>query len=247
MGHFTKAANCALVAAAILFWADAPSAFISKHHKTITDVALRDTALTRTINGHLLRFSRGAINEIIKANVDQDAGLIPCALGRSPSAPFGDSANHFDSEGLNVASQRVMERLDEANKALRRSPPQGSEARRYLGQVLHAIQDYYAHSNWVETQTGLDSRLGTSSFAAVSLATATCQPSPNTGDYVPFQGYTSGYWFGCDGKNDALLPPGKCYHGSNVFGYAGTNKDDTMDGVPGIMVSGTILGRTRTG
>jgi hypothetical protein len=93
--------------------------------------------------------------------------------------------------------------------------PDGREARRLLGQVLHGAQDYYAHTNWVDTNIfGVpDGRLALESFSAVPLATATCQAPPNTGMYVPFTGYTSGYWFGCSGKDDARLPAGKCYHG----------------------------------
>ena len=64
-----------------------------------------------------------------------------------------------------------------------------------------------------------------SSFSAVPLQTQTCEPPPNTDSYLLFQGLTSGYWFGCDGDNDALLPPGKCYHGWLLT--PGTNNDDT--------------------
>jgi hypothetical protein len=203
-------------------------AFKSKHHWDVTTEVLQEATLFRTINGHLLRFQRGAIIEIGNADVDQDDGVASkCLLGIG--GPFSDSSNHFDSEDFLDASTKVVDRLDNAARALIRPTPNGASARRSLGQLLHGVQDYYAHSNWVETMPGTDDRLGTLSFGAVGKSVQTCQAPPNTGTYVPFVGFTSGYWFGCGGKDDAQLPPGKCYHGYTGPGaedHAGTNKDD---------------------
>ena len=139
-------------------------AFNSQHHRNVTREVLQEATLTRTIDGHTLRFQPQAINEIIKANVDQDDGVLRCGFGLSPGGPFADSSNHFDSEDLNAASTRARTRLNDAVKALMRPSPDGASARRLLGQVLHGAQDYYAHSNWVETQSGTDNRLAVSSF-----------------------------------------------------------------------------------
>jgi von Willebrand factor A domain-containing protein 7 len=215
------------LAACGLFFAPALSGFNSTNHINITREVLGEITLTRTIDGHILRFQPQAIQEIIKADVDQDDGVMRCALGMSPGGAFADSSNHFDSEDLSGASERARTRLNDAVKALLRPSPDGTNARRLLGQVLHGVQDYYAHSNWVETQSGTDNRLAVSTFSAVGQSVQTCEAPPNTGTYVPFVGLTSGYWFGCDGRDDSQLPAGKCYHGLELpgFSYAGTNKD----------------------
>jgi von Willebrand factor A domain-containing protein 7 len=216
----------ALIGAWMVLLAPAISGFKSNHHENITREVLGE--VTRVIDGHTLKFQPQAVKEIVKANVDQDEGAVRCGFGFSPGGPFADSANHFDSEDLNNASSRARTRFDDAVKALMRPSPDGGSARRMLGQVLHGAQDYYAHSNWVETQSGTDSRLSVSTFSAVGREVQTCELPPNTGTYVSFVGLTSGYWFGCTGKDDSQLPTGKCYHGLVGFGenYAGTNKDD---------------------
>lgn len=121
-------------------------AFKSKHHWDVTTEVLQEATLFRTINGHLLRFQPGAIIEIGNADVDQDDGIASkCLLGIG--GPFSDSSNHFDSEELLDASTKVVTRVNDAAKVLMWPTPNGSGARRRLGQALHGIQDYYAHSN----------------------------------------------------------------------------------------------------
>lgn len=214
----------AVLAALVLLAPGLPTAFEPRYHTDITREVLGETGMTRTIQGHVLRFSPSAVREIIRADVDQDNGFIQCVLGL-PSGPFADSANHFDSEALTAASGRLVGRLQSAAAQLTKTRPDGAEARKSLGQILHGVQDYYAHTNWVDTQSGPDARLGSSVLSAVGPEIRTCGDPPNTGTYVPFAGLTSGYWFGCFGEG--ALPPGKCYHGSDRFPivHAGTNHD----------------------
>jgi hypothetical protein len=218
----------ALLSSLILFTSSL-SAFNPAHHENITREVLAD--VSRTIEGHVLRFSDKAIDEIVRANTGQDDGWASCfnPFVRAPGGPFVDSRNHFDSENLADASSLLRDRLDEARGMLRASHPEGAEARKRLGAVLHAAQDYYAHSNWAERHTAdVDNRLAVVSFGPVALNVPTCEAPPRTGTYVPGAGPTSGYWFGCFGQDDSRLPAGKCYHGLNRDGinYAGTNKDD---------------------
>src|SRR2546422_1473552 len=198
-------------------------AFKPRYHGDFTRQVLGDT--TRTIEGHTLRFTARAIEQIITNNQNQDDGW--CLVG-SPSPPLSVSANHFDGEDLSGGSALLRRRLDDARSLLTQTRADGEGARRLLGQALHGVQDYYAHSNRAESTGSADDRLGVSTFSAVGRGVATCQAPPNAGTYVTFSGLTSGYWFGCSGQDDSQLPAGKCYHGLEGFpgmNHSGTNKD----------------------
>lgn len=206
-------------------------AFKSQYHGGITREVLREPALTRTIAGHVLRFQRAAIQQIVLSDIDQDEGALRCSVFMEPGGAFADSSNHFVSEDFNTASKRARDRFNDAVQALMKPSPDGRTARRNLGWVLHGAQDYYSHSNWIDLNPGTtDARLAVSLFSAVDLSTPTCQAPPNTGTYVAgLTGLTSGYYFSCGGKDDTRLPPGKCYHGFSGPPYEdheGTNKDD---------------------
>src|SRR2546427_6325080 len=194
-----------------------------RSHGDITRQILR--GVSRTIDGHTLRFTSRAIDQIVENNTNQDNGW--CMTG-SPSPPFSVSGNHFDGEDLQGGSSLLVQRINDARSRLTQSRADGEGARRLLGQALHGVQDYYAHSNRAESGGGSDDRLGVSTFGAVGLGVRTCQAPPNAGTYVAFSGLTSGYWFGCTGQDDSRLPAGKCYHGLEGFpgsNHAGTNKD----------------------
>lgn len=134
--------------ALLVLLAPSLSAFKPQYHAKITEDALKH--VTHTIGGHSLQFTPRAIEEIVAANVGQDNGWDPCVIGGSPRSPFADSRNHFDSERLADAASLLRDRLNEARGKLKLNTPRGQDARKLLGQVLHALQDYYAHSNCVE-------------------------------------------------------------------------------------------------
>jgi hypothetical protein len=223
--HASRRYVAVLVYAWILLSIPTLFAFKPRYHDEFTRNALRD--ITRTIDGHTLRFTARAIQQIVDANKNQDDGWCLPPFG-SPSPPFSISANHFDGEELSDASTLLKQRFDNARARLLQTRADGEGARRLLGQALHATQDYYAHSNRAESGGGVDDRLGVSTFSAIGAGVAACQAPPNTGTYVAFSGLTSGYWFGCTGEDDSRLPAGKCYHGLDGFpgfNHAGTNKD----------------------
>jgi hypothetical protein len=89
------------------------------------------------------------------------------------------SANHFDDCNFSGGSQVVVDAEAEAVAALdpaAASPESDAEAIRKLGRALHAVQDFYAHSNWVElgAEGLVDSTLGPwpilSGYAVISPA-----------------------------------------------------------------------------
>jgi hypothetical protein len=59
-----------------------------------------------------------------------------------------DSAAHFDDCNFSGGSQRVAE--SEAAAVAAVGSGNDVEAMRMFGRALHAVQDFYAHSNWVE-------------------------------------------------------------------------------------------------
>jgi hypothetical protein len=79
------------------------------------------------------------------------------------SPDFDFSYKHFDRETFALGSwrlikfkQEIKSILDPIPKAftstdeLQKAQERGKMARQYLGKALHTLQDFYAHSNWVE-------------------------------------------------------------------------------------------------
>ncbi|KAH0555673.1 hypothetical protein GP486_006381 [Trichoglossum hirsutum] len=59
-----------------------------------------------------------------------------------------DSAAHFDAENFKGGQDRLVAQVKAVVSALADSD--GTEARKQLGKALHTVQDFYAHTNWVE-------------------------------------------------------------------------------------------------
>lgn len=112
-------------------------------HPNITRRALKRTRAS--IGVHLLTFSKKAIEDIVSQNKDVDYN----SLGGS--VPL-TAAWHFDDEELNAGTRRINEKRREIMEELSHDTPDGEEAREALGEALHGIQDFYAHSNWAELQ-----------------------------------------------------------------------------------------------
>lgn len=111
------------------------------------------------------RFTDAAIDEIMKANKAMDLtdcrdakyeneNLVaqPCGfLGETVQGVWhvldGIEPEHFDGEKLQEGSDLVFDGRLKIRDQIRRSKFVG--ARRTLGRVLHSIQDFYAHSNWI--------------------------------------------------------------------------------------------------
>lgn len=78
---------------------------------------------------------------------------------------------HFDAETLSQSNDRVMNFTSQIYSALNKSDYK--TARQLSGQILHTIQDFYSHSNWVEMyKSDINKAIGTSSFKS-QVATTT--------------------------------------------------------------------------
>ena len=172
----------------------------------------------KTVDGENLKFKPKAIERISDANIGRDSG-------RS----FFDPVAHFDDEKLRDGSNRLIQSKNDIISKITASSPEGAEAREKLGEALHAIQDFYAHSNHVELgRTGTESKLGDEEVLA-EVATP-CPSSPGTLD-PSLTMLTTGYFVALA---SCSAPAGKCRHGfvrCTAPTNTGINKDNS--GRPG--------------
>lgn len=81
---------------------------------------------------------------------------------------------HFDAEKFTESNQRVINYTSRINTTLAASSPDYTLARKLTAQVLHTIQDFYSHSNWVEMgKTEINSAIGTKDFNKLLIASST--------------------------------------------------------------------------
>ncbi|XP_004711857.1 von Willebrand factor A domain-containing protein 7 isoform X1 [Echinops telfairi] len=176
--------------------------------------------------GSLSRRFRAAVGEVSRANAAQD--FLPTSKT--------DPDLHFDAERLVQGRARLLTALRETLAAARALDHTLSRQR--LGAALHALQDFYSHSNWVELgKEQPHPRLLWPWQELQNLAQASdptcsdCEQLSCPGNLLDFQLLTSGY-FG----THPLKPPGKCSHGghfdqsSSQTPRGGINKDSTAPG-----------------
>jgi hypothetical protein len=168
-------------------------------------------SVERTVQGETLKFSQRAIKQIRDANKDTDC--VSCQ---------GDATLHFDDEAFGGATNRLIQLRQSVISKITADKPNGESARKDLGAALHTLQDFYAHSTWVELGSGsIDSRLGRSSFSGLAASVATCPSNSSTLGGAGLTSLTSG-WF----KIPLCDPPaGKCRHGVDFVCPSGLNKD----------------------
>ncbi|UJR36871.1 hypothetical protein I4U23_029584 [Adineta vaga] len=70
-------------------------------------------------------------------------------------------AAHFDSEAFSNASRRMIKMRQIIINDVKNETKELIQARQVLGQLLHTLQDFYSHSNWIELgKTSINERLG---------------------------------------------------------------------------------------
>ncbi|HEX4602380.1 MAG TPA: hypothetical protein VH724_00155 [Candidatus Angelobacter sp.] len=187
-------------------------------HLEITKTVLK--AISKTVGSNTYQFTDKAIEEVMKANQNTDE-CVSCQF---------HSENHFDGENFTGGSQRLVNLKAQVLKDLSGSSPNGAKAREHLGQALHTVQDFYAHSNRVEAGlSGFDNSLGVSVFSGLTATTQTCPTNPAILGGAGLTSITSGY-FPLPSPCNGSIPAGKCRHGNDEsFGVLdkcdGINKD----------------------
>lgn len=112
----------------------------STSHTSMTDTAVE--ALDQEYFGvaELTETMKKARNEIHDANAEMDE-----TANQQPK-------NHFDSEALLAANQRLIDESKAVKTAL--DAKDATTARKHLGGALHTLQDFYAHTNWIDLGNG---------------------------------------------------------------------------------------------
>ena len=67
---------------------------------------------------------------------------------RTDTDEADSAAAHFDSEQFEDAQERLVEFRDIITMEISRR--NYASARRFMGRLLHTLQDFYSHSNWIE-------------------------------------------------------------------------------------------------
>ncbi|KAG8552853.1 hypothetical protein GDO81_003111 [Engystomops pustulosus] len=154
-----------------------------------------------------LRPFRAAMRQIVSANANMDF----------LNGTRNDPIRHFDSERVRQGNSLLLRAREDLLRNVRAKEYEG--AREILGQILHSLQDFYSHTNWVELgHTGIHPDLATPGKDIDSIAEVSEQTCTDCSD-VSCQNniaaaiqkrhlLTSGYY-----GESPVKPQGKCSHG----------------------------------
>ncbi len=200
-------------------------AFGSTSHSKMTEQAI--TEIDEELFGitRLTKSMKKAIEQIAEANaaVDED---------QFSSRKHFDGENFAGGQSFILINRRLLVSTIKNDSA--------SDARYYLGQALHSIQDFYSHSNWIELGGGGPNGelgvVGATIGNTAPMSLGTCVPCistfpglcPDCSANAITGRLTSGYYGGEDRLKPSAL---KCSHGgifdssaTGLFGE-GINKD----------------------
>ena len=173
----------------------------------------------------------GAISTIVNENTNRDV------------VEMFQEATHFHNEAFDAGSLLISQRLDAAIASAKTEDYK--QARESFGALLHSVQDFYSHSNWIEIghrepNKGIGKYEILGAYAWKGMGTCIdCQGESCRTNILPYilenniltSGYFSSKVFGI-GLGQTSKPPGKCSHGGvndNTVGFdargGGINKD----------------------
>src|SRR5262245_13892881 len=205
----------------------------SSTHESITFDVIKDydKDLFQLGTKDLTSNMKKAQEEIIKNNTDVDDFNGP---------QFTQSASHFDGENFAGSQKRLMDYKLKVKELMLQKQPDVSKARWYLGQALHTLQDFYAHSNWIESGNGSPFNIlgvpnNPMTNPSPDVRTCTdCSRDTCTDCYNPATGLTnlttSALTTGYYGGDDRVKPNDfKCSHGGKVTFLGGliSSKDSS--------------------
>ena len=158
---------------------------------------------------------RAANEAIVDGNIHVDDDQIHSAL-------------HFDGENFVAGQGRILGLKEIVVASIQQNDAQG--ARQELGQALHSIQDFYAHSNWTNNNSSLNPDLGVDGH---QLQNTLGINDPAEVNFVLTTALTSGYYHGEDRVPPVLSNGHKDRHGGPFdslslldFGF-GLNRDSS--------------------
>jgi von Willebrand factor A domain-containing protein 7 len=181
-------------------------------HEDLTADALRP--IKAKVRGRVLGFTPEAVAQVVRANAAIDAAFA------------ADAFQHFDNEQFALASEHLVDLRECIIRRITSASPDGEAARIDLGSAFHTVQDFYAHTNYVELLAyghAPATELGRDLLADPRLWTQPCPDRPDRVEGDGLRELTSGYFYAPEGCDENRRPKGKCYHGGG--GCPGINKD----------------------
>lgn len=197
-------------------WKEVAFGFGGTSHVEMTEAVFEERAKAYfPLVTRLTRKMSKARDDIANANADVDDNQTAASW-------------HCDGESFPDAKKRIATLKKEAIAALKAGD--AATGRHRVGEALHTIQDFYAHSNWVElgnTGANLDLiRDGDMSSYTATFAETTCSGCSFTlldpfcslfncdSNLNGFTKLTSGYYHGEDTPPAGVdIPSYKCHHG----------------------------------
>lgn len=191
---------------------------IAQTNQAFAELAAQYFPSIKTLTDSMMHARDGIANANAEVDDDQD-----------------HSALHFDGENFNGGQNRVTQ-LKNAVVSDLKNDNRGA-ARKDLGNALHTLQDFYAHSNWVELgnnaphpELGRGTPLAHAAFGdptckdcgTLGINHPSCLECPPTfvcpdcsANVLTSSGLlTSGYYFGEDAPPAGVdIPVYKCHHG----------------------------------
>jgi len=167
-----------------------------------------------TSDGQRLSFSQDAIMQVRDATADVDL------------FEFFTASAHFDDETFSQSSARLIDLKEDVIQLLINDMPDGEAARVMLGRALHTLQDFYSHSNWVNTQGAvMNTALGRSRLTALGINVQTCVDDANDNILIGagLTDITTGYFPSAAFPPRVGTPSNKCAHG--IAEGVGIHKD----------------------
>jgi hypothetical protein len=215
-------------------------------HADITNAAIGPTkSFQYNANTGTYTFTPQAIRAITKANDDLDAESIN---------PY-NAADHFDNQAF-VAGVKLIATRRKNFKTLLTPPVSAANqqlAWKMLGYMFHSIQDFYAHSTWIELGRAnsivnfgvLTENTSSPVLTTLTPASGTVCASAAYPLLTPVEQMTSGYYDPNDplGSTDSA-PSGLCQHGTllqaastcaapfAIFSVSGISKDSSCATYP---------------
>jgi len=187
--------------------------FYEEVHQLITEEALSSLSFVPPSSSVSVQFSKQALKDIRDGNVRTDYNQ-------------GDHELHFDNAGLVEGGQWLKSNklfiLRKLQQASTMTAEEAKSMRMKFGSYLHTLQDFYAHSNYVNLSSLPVITLGDALPPAQPDKTFPCADAFGSTESTSHLGpdgkryLTTGY--AIDPLQNAIAPLGQCAHGGLVNG-----------------------------
>ncbi len=237
-----------LLCISLLFAASNALASGGHDHRSMTADAIVGLDGARAVvvyNGKRYAFTNEAIAKLQDANLRADSkSEEEDKDGRGYVGEWYVPEAHCDNDTLTKCMSRLIKMKEAAVKQLLSPSASGKDALYSVGRATHAIQEYYSHSNWVDTkgmnQAKRNYAIGYTTMTEVDRSIATCT---NDKEYTSIakSRNVSGHYVYTDRQSLDQRPRDKCSHGQS--GISGISKDGNGPGASRAKFQGMLSTR----